>query len=66
MQPEKANVSEIEEISSLRHELYSRWDEMDAIDKINNKWFELKEHHNLIRKHIEDDNCLLLTYVFSC
>jgi ribosomal protein S18 acetylase RimI-like enzyme len=51
---------DIKDFAVLMLELYSKWDKIDPIDKINKDWFCSKKHYSYIHKLIKDRNCLIL------
>lgn len=48
-----ASTEDIKQIMQLQSELFSKWDSMDEIDKIDNNWFLTKEHHKKIMEDIK-------------
>lgn len=46
----EAKLEDIQQLMKLEKSLFSRWDEFDPIDKINNEWFYSESH----KKHLTD------------
>lgn len=60
MKIRKLQSKDFSQMCHLMLALYSKWDRMDPIDKIDKKWFCSRKHYNYLKGLCRDKNMIIL------
>ena len=60
MKIRKLQSKDFSQMCQLMLALYSKWDRMDPMDKIDKQWFGSQKHHNYLKCLCKDKNMIIL------